>query len=74
LIDFPRFGILYLEKSGNPATHLQLALLHFPDSSVSLTPPLAMVAGAEFSLVTDSILTPTTSPDEESLEPWIQTV
>ena len=48
---------------------------HSPsDSSSSLTPPLALGANSDLSLIGDSLLTPATSPDEESLEPWIQTV
>jgi|FrelakmetLWP11LW_1041352.scaffolds.fasta_scaffold16289_1 hypothetical protein len=44
------------------------------DSSASLTPPLASVGASVISMASDSLLTPATSPDEESLEPWIQTV
>ena len=54
---------------------LNPARSHSPsDSSASLTPPLALAGPPDFTMVSDSLLTPTTSPDEESLEPWIQTV
>jgi hypothetical protein len=56
-------------------TFLTPARSHSPsDSSSSLTPPLGLGATSDLRLVGDSLLTPATSPDEESLEPWIQTV
>ena len=64
-----------MSTAGILDNYLNPARSHSPsDSSASLTPPLALVGASELSMVSDSLLTPATSPDEESLEPWIQTV